>query len=66
MVRPDHTGFLSESGDLDGLANHLSRLVEDKALRQRIGKDGWSHVRDRYHYTRLVHDTDAMYRSLLN
>jgi len=66
VVRPDHTGFLSESGDLDGLANHLSRLVEDKALRQRIGKDGWSHVRDRYHYTRLVHDTDAMYRSLLN
>jgi hypothetical protein len=31
-----------------------------------MGEGGWHHVRERYHYTRLVNDTAALYRSLLN
>jgi glycosyltransferase involved in cell wall biosynthesis len=66
VVIPGRTAFLSESGDVDGLEEHLVRLVEDDALRRTIGQDGWEHVRHRFHFTRLVRDTDAMYRALLN
>lgn len=66
VVLPGLTALLSESGDPTGLEEHLSRLVQDEALRKSMGSGGWEHVRDRFHYTRLVHDTDVMYRTLLN
>ncbi|HRH70507.1 MAG TPA: glycosyltransferase [Flavobacteriales bacterium] len=66
VVLPDRTALLTASGDVDGLEAHLTRLVQDEALRRAIGQGGWEHVRDRFHYTRLVQDTDAMYRALLN
>ena len=66
VVLPDRTAFLSESGDRDGLIEQLMRLVEDDGLRHRMGREGWDHVRERYHYTRLVNDTEALYRSLLD
>ncbi len=65
VVIPGRTAFLSESGDLKGLRDQLIRLVEDDALRISMGTSGWDHVKERYHYTRLVNDTAAMYRSLL-
>lgn len=66
VVLQDRTALLSESGDAEGLEMHLTRLVENEALRRSIGQGGWEHVRERFHYTRLVQDTDAMYRALLN
>ncbi len=66
VVLPGKTAFLSESGDTKGLEDQLFRLVEDEGLRRDLGRYGWDHVRDRYHFTRLVQDTEAMYRSLLN
>ena len=66
VVLQDRTALLSESGDTAGLEEHLLRLVEDDALRARMGGGGWAHVRERFHYARLVQDMDAMYRELLN
>jgi glycosyltransferase involved in cell wall biosynthesis len=66
VVVPDRTALLSESGDMASLRDHLIRLVEDDALRIRMGQHGWDHVKERYHYTRLVEDTANLYRSLLN
>jgi glycosyltransferase involved in cell wall biosynthesis len=60
------TALLAESGDAETLARHLTTLLQDPGLRQRMGEGGWHHVRERYHYTRLVNDTAALYRSLLN
>jgi hypothetical protein len=40
-------------------------MVENDALRNRMGAGGWDHVRERYHFTRLVDDTATLYRSLL-
>jgi glycosyltransferase involved in cell wall biosynthesis len=65
VVLPGRTALLSPSGDLEALATNLLRLIEDDALRARMGTDGWAHVRERYHYTRLVNDMAALYRSLL-
>jgi glycosyltransferase involved in cell wall biosynthesis len=66
IVLQDRTAFLSRSGDVGGLSDHLVRLVEDDSLRTHMSSGGWDHVSQRYHYTRLVKDTDALYRSLLN
>jgi len=66
VVAQDKTAFLSPSGDAQNLEEHLLRLVENEALRNTMGSAGWDHVRERFHFTRLVRDTDAMYRSLLN
>lgn len=65
VVIPGDTALLSEAGDTESLAAHLSRLVESSDLRARMGAGGWAHVRDRYHYARLVADTADLYRSLL-
>lgn len=59
------TALLAESGDAEALAVHLGRLLQDHDLRQRMASGGWQHVKERYHYTRLVTDTAALYRSLL-
>lgn len=66
VVLQDRTALLSESGDLEGLEHHLFRLVENESLRRSMGAGGWTHVSDRFHYTRLVRDMDHLYRSLLN
>lgn len=66
VVLADRTALLSPSGDAGSLEDHLIKLVEDEQLRKRMGQGGWEHVRDRFHYTRLVQDTDTMYRGLLN
>jgi len=66
VVLAERTALLSPSGDAGSLEDHLIKLVEDEQLRKRMGQGGWEHVRDRFHYTRLVQDTDTMYRGLLN
>ncbi len=66
VVVPGRTALLAESGDLDGLTACLQELLDNAPLRQSMGDSGWDHVRDRYHYTRLVNDTADLYRSLLN
>lgn len=66
IVVPGRTALLSESGDRQGLVEHLTRLVKDPALRADMGRGGWEHVHERFHYTRLVSDTADLYRSLLN
>ncbi|MBK8497874.1 MAG: glycosyltransferase [Flavobacteriales bacterium] len=66
VVLPGRTALLSESGDADGLAAQLTSLVENDAQRRVMGDGGWAHVRDRYHYSRLVEDTAQLYRSLLS
>ncbi len=66
VVLPGRTALLSESGDVGGLTAQLVSLVENDAQRRIMGDGGWAHVRDRYHYGRLVEDTAQLYRSLLS
>ena len=59
------TALLSRTDDVDGFSANLLKVVEDEGLRSRMAQGGWEHVKQRYHYTRLVDDTAAMYRELL-
>jgi hypothetical protein len=40
-------------------------VVESAALRQRMAVNGWTYVKDKFHYTRLISDMDKLYRELL-
>lgn len=65
VVRSGRTGLLSPAGDVEAFSTNLQRLVEDDALRASMAGLGWEHVRERYHFSRLVADTERMYRELL-
>jgi glycosyltransferase involved in cell wall biosynthesis len=65
VVRDGIDGFLVEPGATDELAERLARLAADPALRERMGAAGRERVLDRYAVSRLVEDTDLLYRSLL-
>lgn len=66
VVLPGKTALLSPSQDEHGLSENLLRVVEDDHLRLSMSSAGWQHVKARYHYSRLVEDTAAMYRQLLS
>jgi glycosyltransferase involved in cell wall biosynthesis len=65
VVRDDEDGFLVDPGATDELAERLSRLAADPALRERLAASGRARVLPRYAVDRLVDDVDRLYRSLL-
>lgn len=44
----------------------LQALVEDDQLRMQMGKKGWNHVKDQFHFNRLVKDVKSTYSDLLD
>lgn len=64
-VEHEHTGLLFERGDIATLRAHLLRLLGDTALRQRMGAAGRARFECRFTETRMLHDTFALYESLL-
>jgi glycosyltransferase involved in cell wall biosynthesis len=66
VVRDGEDGFLVGTGATDELADRLTRLAGDPALRERLGAAGRERVLPRYAVERLVDDVDRLYRSLLD
>lgn len=66
VVAEGHTGFLCNKGDLQSFVNQLLQLVEDETLRNKMADNGWEHVRNKFHYTRLVSDMKNLYNELLS
>jgi glycosyltransferase involved in cell wall biosynthesis len=44
---------------------HLLKVVADAQFRAQMSQNGWEHVREKFHYTRLVKDAKALYETLL-
>ena len=44
VVKDGETGLLVEDGDLDGLARAIDRLLEDRALAERLTRQGREHL----------------------
>ncbi|MFN5418053.1 MAG: glycosyltransferase [Flavobacteriia bacterium] len=59
------TGFIVEKGDLKDYCEKLVYLIENDEIRRKMSQTGWTYVRDKFHYTRLVKDMEAYYRELL-
>jgi glycosyltransferase involved in cell wall biosynthesis len=48
IVEPDVTGLLTPPGDVDALTEALRKLMDDAALRQRMGEAGRARAEREY------------------
>jgi glycosyltransferase involved in cell wall biosynthesis len=48
FLPPGLTGLLVDEGDIDGLASTILRLLTDRTLSERIGRDGHEYARRHY------------------
>ena len=64
VVIEGKTALLSDNADKQLFCKKLLLLAENEALRQEFSKNGWNHVREKYHYTRLIREISALYHSL--
>ena len=64
IVRPE-TGMLVPPGDAIAFADAVQRLVEDKGLRERMGRSAREHVLPRYSVDRLLGDIERLYDELV-
>jgi len=64
VVIPDITGFLVRAGDSQGLATAVSRLLEDPALRARMGEEGRRRVDPAFRAETMVSQIADVYREL--
>jgi glycosyltransferase involved in cell wall biosynthesis len=58
-------GFLTSVNDVQAFADYVSILIEDKALRDKMGKAGFETVISRYSKERLVNDVKNLYLGFL-
>lgn len=65
VVIDDHTGFLVKPFDSAGLADGVSRLLEDEELRQKFGENGKKHVDPNFRAEKMVADISEVYQMLL-
>jgi len=57
-------GITTPSGDVDALATAITRLVDDDALRDRLGATGRDYVEATHRKERLVADIIALVREV--
>jgi glycosyltransferase involved in cell wall biosynthesis len=65
VVINGETALLSSPDDENGFIQNLLTLANDAEMRASFGGKGWSFVKTKFHYQRLVHDTAQLYNSLL-
>ncbi len=66
IVLEDQTALLAEVQDAESFSRHLLNVVEDDALRKRLGDTSHFHVLEKFSYQRLVKDMSQLYHQLLD
>jgi glycosyltransferase involved in cell wall biosynthesis len=66
VVNDGENGFLVPSHDSEKLAEALTRLIKDKELRTKMGKEGRTIVSQRFSDEQVVEQTVAFYQSLMS
>ena len=66
IVIPDKTATLTKNNCVEDFSEKLTELVNNEKLRSSYELNGWTHVKDKFHYTRLVSDMEKLYYKLLN
>jgi glycosyltransferase involved in cell wall biosynthesis len=61
----NETGFIVPKNNARIFADKLLVLLENEALRNEMGQKGWSFVKERFHFERLVKDMEHYYKELL-
>lgn len=65
IVANGETGFLIPTGDIEAMASAVCRLLDDPALRQRMGEAGRRRVEERYTIQRHVDSVFQVYQEIL-
>lgn len=65
VVAHGQTGFLTPSGDVEGLATCLNQLAASEVIRTQFGQAGRIKMERQFGYQRLVADMGALYNRLL-
>lgn len=65
IVAEGETALLADVADTETFCRHLLDVVEDDALRQKLGSNSRQYVMERFSYQRLVNDMSALYNELL-
>ncbi|MDM4718746.1 glycosyltransferase [Micromonospora sp. WMMA1363] len=60
-VVPGETGLLGAEGDRPALAGNIARLLDDDALRQRLGHEARRHVEDRFDLHKQTRRLEKLY-----
>ena len=61
----ENTGRLIEPKNIEQLTNACAELIEDKVLRDRLGKAGREFVKDKFAPETMVDTIEAVYEKLL-
>lgn len=65
IISDNLTGFIVPTDNARIFADKLIKLIDNESLRKEMGLRGWSFVKDKFHYTRLVKDMENYYKHLL-
>jgi glycosyltransferase involved in cell wall biosynthesis len=65
ILIPNETGFVVPKNDPNAFARALEKLIESKELRSEMSEKSWTFVKNKFHYSNLVHQTESLYRDLL-
>jgi glycosyltransferase involved in cell wall biosynthesis len=65
VVIPGETAILCANNNVKEFSDALLSLVEKPELRLSMSERGWPHVREKFHYTRLITDMENLYAKLL-
>lgn len=65
IVLDGDTGFIVPINDKEIYVEKLMELIESEKIREKMSQNGWTFVRDKFHYGTLVQNMEQLYRSLL-
>ena len=66
VIAHEETGLIVDSFSAEEFANAVVTLATSEKSRQKMSQNGWNHVKDKFHYTRLCSDVEELYKELLN
>jgi glycosyltransferase involved in cell wall biosynthesis len=66
VMLDNETGFVVPKNNARIFADKLLVLIENEALRKDMGEKGWTFVKERFHFERLVKDMEHYYKRLLS
>ncbi len=64
-VLENQTALLSRSKDVEEFLNNLTHLVLDENLRLKLSSNGWDFINNKYHFQRMVNETENLYYQIL-
>ncbi len=66
VILAEHDGLLAAYGDVDAWANAICRLLNDKALREKLGRHGWEKVQAHYTWPQVSRTLRQIYEDVLS